>query len=148
MSFFIGRIESLSSRFLTERSHELIVVPAIADMQHDANSETLVSAARARASVLAAFGGALYDELTADASLLKIAALILIPASYYTFLIYLCQPQAALYVQAQFGRLVLPAAIALLSIPPVLVCCWPERTRRRTLQPDALRRCSGQAADA
>jgi hypothetical protein len=148
MSFFIGRIESLSSRFLTERSHELIVEPAIADMQHDANSETLVSAARARASVLAAFGGALYDELTADASLLKIAALILIPASYYTFLIYLCQPQAALYVQAQFGRLVLPAAIALLSIPPVLVCCWPERRQRRTLQPDTLRRCSGQAADA
>lgn len=137
MSFFIGRIESLSSRFLTERSHELIVAPAIADMQHDADSGSLVSAARARASVLAAFGGALYDELTADASLLKIAALIFIPASYYTFLIYLCQPQAALYVQANFGRLVLPVAIALLSVPPVLVCCWPERTQRRTLQPDA-----------
>ena len=54
MSFFIARIESLSSRFLTERSHELIVAPAIADMQHDANSGNPVSAARARASVLAA----------------------------------------------------------------------------------------------
>jgi hypothetical protein len=144
---FIGRIESLSSRFLTERSHELIVAPAIADVQHDEHG-SLVAAARARASVLAAFGGALYDELTADSGLLKIAALTLIPASYYTFLIYLCQPQAALYVQANFGRFVLPAAIVLLSIPPVLVCCWPERTRRRTLPPDALRRCSGQAADA
>ena len=29
---FIERIESLSSRFLTERSHELIVAPAIADL--------------------------------------------------------------------------------------------------------------------
>lgn len=148
MSFFIARIESLSSRFLTERSHELIVAPAIADMQHDANSGNPVSAARARASVLAAFGGALYDEVTADAGLLKVVALTLIPACYYTFLIYLCQPQAALYIQANFGRLVLPAAIVVLSLPPVLVCCWPERTRRRTLRPDALRRRSGQAADA
>lgn len=148
MSFFIGRIESLSSRFLTERSHELIVAPAIADMQHDANSGNPVSAARARASVLAAFGGALYDELTADSGFLKIAALTLIPACYYTFLIYLCQPQAALYVQANYGRLVLPAAIAVLSIAPVLACCWPEPTPHRTLQPDALRPCSGQTADA
>ena len=145
---FIARIEALSSRFLTERSHELIVAPAIADVQHDANTGNQLSAARARASVLAAFGGALYDELTADSGLLKIAALTLIPACYYTFLIYLCQPQAALYIQTNFGRLVLPAGIVLLSIPPVLVCCWPERTRRQSLQPDALRHCSGQAADA
>ena len=55
----IGRIEALSSRFLTERSHELIVAPAIADVQHDAHTGNLLSAARARASVLAAFGGAL-----------------------------------------------------------------------------------------
>jgi hypothetical protein len=145
---FIGRIESLSARFLTDRSHDLIVAPAIADLQHDADSGDLVSTTRARAAVLAAFGGALYDELTADSGLLKIAALTLIPACYYTFLIYLCQPQAALYVQAQFGRLVLPAAIAVLSIAPVLACCWPEPMPRRTLQPDALRPCSGQTADA
>jgi len=37
---FIQRIDSLSSRFLSERSYELIVGPAIADLQHDANFAT------------------------------------------------------------------------------------------------------------
>ena len=133
---FIGRIESLSSRFLTERSHELIVAPAIADLQHDASSRTALPLVQGRVSVLVAFAGALYEDLTADSTALRVAALVLIPASYYTFLIYLCQPQAAVYVAANFGRLVIPGAIAVLSIGPVLACCWPEREQRRSLQPD------------
>ena len=135
---FIGRIESLSARFLTERSYELIVAPAIADLQHDAGCGKPASGARARASVLVAFGGALYDEWTADSGVLKIAALALIPGCYYSFLIFLCVPQAADFVGNSLGRLLaIPAAIALLSFGPVLACCWPERTRRRAMQPDA-----------
>ena len=134
---FIERIESLSSRFLTERSHELIVAPAIADLQHDTSSGAALPLAQGRVSVLVAFAGALYDDLTADSTVLRVAALVLIPACYYTFMIFLCQPQAAGYVAANFGRLAIPGAIAVLSIGPVLACCWPERARRRALQPDA-----------
>ena len=132
----IERIESLSSRFLSERSHELIVAPAIADLQHDC-SGTFLSQAHGRVSVVVAFAGAAYEELTEDSSILRIAGLGLIPACYYTFLIFLCVPQAADYVAENVGRLAIPAAIAVLSFGPVLACCWPERTPRRSMQPDA-----------
>jgi hypothetical protein len=134
---FIERIESLSSRFLSDRSYELIVAPAIADLQHDAGSGHALSQARSRASVLVAFAGAAYEDLTADSSVLRIAALALIPASYYTFLIFVCAPQAADYFAKNFGRLAIPAAIVVLSFGPVLACCWPERTPSRPMHPDA-----------
>jgi hypothetical protein len=133
---FIGRIESVSSRFLTERSYELIVAPAIADVEHDAAGGHRLSLTQRELPVLVAFAGAVYQDLTADSSVLRIAGLTLIPAFYYTFLIYLCQPQFAEYVAANYSRLVIPSVIAALSIAPVLACCWPERTRPRPIQPD------------
>ena len=129
---FIERIESLSGRFLSDRSYELIVAPALADLQHDVSSEHARSLAQGRLSVLLAFAGAAYEDLTADSSALRMAALTLIPALYYTFLIYLCQPQFAEYVAGNFSRLAIPGAIAMLSIAPVLACCWPERVHRRS----------------
>jgi hypothetical protein len=130
---FIERIDSLSSRFLTERSYELIVGPAIADLQHDANSAP-AHPVRGRLSVLIAFAGAVYDEVTADSGLLLIAALALIPAMYYAFLIVLILPEAGAFVTARASLMVLAVGIAVMSFGPVLVCCWPERTPRR---PDA-----------
>lgn len=135
---FIERIDSLSSRFLTERSYELIVGPAIADLQHDTDS-TLEHSLRGHLSVLTAFAGAVYDEVTADSSLLMIASLALIPAMYYAFLIILIIPEAGPFLRARAG-FPLVALGAALSFAPVVVCCWPERTTRR--------QCSGQAADA
>jgi len=95
-----------------------------------------------------AFVGAAYEDLTADSSVLRIAGLALIPACYYTFLIYLCVPEAVDYVSAKAGRLAIPFAVGVLSMAPVLACCWPERTTRRGMQRDALHRRSGHAADA
>src|SRR5262245_64935205 len=140
----IERIDALSSRFLTERSYELIVEPAIADLQHDTGSAHPHSL-RGALSVLIAVAGAAYDEITADSGLWRIAALALIPAIYYAFLIVLILPEAGTFVTARAGLLALAIGIAAMSFAPVLVCCWPERAPRRR---DALRRCSGQAADA
>ena len=133
---FINRIDALSSRFLSERSYELIVGPAIADLQHNPSAEGLDSI-RGSMSVLAAFAGAAYDELTADAGLWRIAALALIPAMYYAFLIVLVLPEAGAFVTARSGLLALAIAIAAMSFAPVLVCCWPERTPRRSDAADA-----------
>jgi len=141
----IDRIDALSSRFLSDRSYELIVGPAIADLQHDAGDGPPPRSIRASLSVLIAFTGALYDEITADSGILRIGALALIPAMYYAFMIVLILPEAGAFVTARSGLLALAIGIAVMSFAPVLVCCWPERTPRR---PDALRRCSGQAADA
>jgi len=139
----IERIDALSSRFLSERSYELIVGPAIADLQHDAGAVNPHSF-RGAMSVFVAFAGAAYDELTADSGLWRIAALALIPALYYAFLIILILPEAGPFLRARAGLPILVLGAAM-SFAPVLVCCWPERAPRR---PDALRRCSGQAADA
>ena len=125
---FIDRIESLSARFLSDRTHELIVVPAIADVQHD--SGDAADSARGCLSVLVAFAGAAFEEITADLRVLKIAALTLIPASYYACLVVLVLPEASAY----FMELAL--GVAVLSLAPVLVCCWPERTSPRATRAD------------
>jgi hypothetical protein len=124
----IDRIESLSARFLSERTHELIVVPAIADVQHDASGAS--DAARGRLSVLVAFAGAAYEEVTSDLQVVKIAALALIPALYYAFLVILVVPEASAYFVE------LAVGVAVLSLAPVLACCWPERTSPRATRPD------------
>jgi hypothetical protein len=132
---FIQRIDSLSSRFLTERSYELIVGPAIADLQHDANSGPTHSV-RGQLSVLVAFAGAVYDEITTDSGLWRIAALALIPAMYYAFLIILILPEAGPFLRARAGLPLLVVGAAM-SFAPVLVCCWPERTPPRPDVADA-----------
>ena len=125
---FIDRIESLSARFLSERTHDLIVVPAIADVQHDSSAAS--GTARGRLSVLVAFAGAAYEELTADLRVVKIAALALIPAAYYACLVVLVVPEASAYFME------LAIGVAVLSLAPVLACCWPERTSPRATRPD------------
>ena len=132
---FIERIDSLSSRFLSERSYELIVGPAIADLQHDANSGPTHSV-RGQLSVLVAFAGAVYDEITTDSGLWRIAALALIPAMYYAFLIILILPEAGPFLRARAGLPLLVVGAAM-SLAPVLVCCWPERTPPRPDVADA-----------
>ena len=132
---FIQRIDSLSSRFLTERSYELIVGPAIADLQHDVNAASAHSV-RGQLSVLVAFAGALYDEIVTDSGLWRIAALALIPAMYYAFLIILILPEAGPFLRARAGLPLLVVGAAM-SLAPVLVCCWPERTPPRPDVADA-----------
>ena len=133
---FIDRIESWSSRFLSERTYELIVAPAIADLQYDRGAGSGRYSLSGYLSVLVAFAGAAYEELTADSTLLKIGLLALIPALYYAFLIVLVVPEAGAFVLSHSGPLVLAVGIAILSFGPVIACCWPESTPRRSVQPD------------
>lgn len=151
---FIDRIESLSARFFSERTHELIVAPAIADLQHGSTAGP--PGARERFSVVVALAGAAYEELTSDLRLLKLGGLALIPAVYYAFLIMLVvPPDARTFLSGHWMSIATAVSVAVLSFGPVLVCCWPERAQRRSAQADprrcagqALRPCSGQAADA
>ena len=134
---FIERIDSLSGRFLSDRSYDLIVGPAIADLQHDAGADGVTYSLRGRLSVLVAFAGAVFDELTADSGIWRFAALALIPAMYYAFLVVLILPEAGSAVVTRTGLMVMAVGIAVLSFGPVLVCCWPERTPRRPDTVDA-----------
>lgn len=131
---FIDRVESLSTRFLSDRTHELIVAPAIADLQYDAGAAD--GGIRARLSVLVALAGGAFEDLTSDLSLLTIAGLALIPGIYYAFLLMLVVPEAGTLLAGHWGRFALASGFAVLSLGPVLVCCWPERRPPRSQRPD------------
>ena len=54
---FIDAFIALSDRFLSERTYELIVAPAIADLQHDETTGGRGRSLRARAAVAWRFAG-------------------------------------------------------------------------------------------
>lgn len=156
----LQRVDSIAEQFLSERAYDLIVAPAIADVECDGTGAPL-HPVRDYLSVFTAFAGAAYEDMASNGTVLTVAGLALIPtAYYYFFLILLAAPQTAAFPAASpligwrvifagsLGHLLLAALIGVLSLAPVLTCWWPERAPRRTPQPDALRRCSGQAADA
>jgi len=156
----LQRVDSIAEQFLSERAYDLIVAPAIADVECDGTGAPL-HPVRDYASVFAAFTGAVYEDMASNGTLLTVAGLALIPAAYYYFfLILLAAPQTAalaagpplngwrVIFASSTGHLLLAALIGVLSLAPVLTCCWPERVPRRASQPDTLRHCSGQAADA
>jgi hypothetical protein len=139
----LERVDAIAARFLSQRTYDLIVAPAIADIECDA-SGTPLRPARDYASVFAAFAGAVYEDMTANGTVLRVAGLAVIPAAYYYFfLILLAAPQSAAFaagsplsgwraiLAGSFGHLSLAVLIALLSLAPVLTCWWPERVPRR-----------------
>ena len=127
----VETVTALSERWLRDRTFELVVAPAIADLQFD---EAAAGPRRARnaAAVVSAFAWGMYEDLTSDAgSLLTFGALTLIPACYYTLLILICAPLGNYPFSTLNGRVVVGAAILVLSLGPVIACYWPERPARR-----------------
>ena len=122
---FAAAITALSTRFLTERSFDLIVAPALADFDLDlaggARSETA-----ARTAVLSAFVGAVWEDAVRGGDLARFAGLVLIPVCYYTFFFLLGFPGG---LEGLSSTMVVGLAIAVvtLSFAPALVCFWPER---------------------
>ena len=127
---FVAAITALSERFLTERSFDLIVAPALADFQFDADH------GRSRRvtpylAVIAAFSGAFRDDILRGGDVGTFAGLVLIPVCYYSFFFLLGLPKGMGPVPA--GLLAgLAVAVFALSLAPVLVCYWPERQPRKT----------------
>ena len=125
----VETIKSLSERLLRERTFELVVAPAIADLQFDSGAAGL-RRARNEAAVVAAFAWGLYEDLTHESGALTFVALVMIPACYYTFLLLVCTPNSDL-VSTSEGRLTVAAVISAVSLGPVIACYWPERQPRR-----------------
>jgi len=126
MSGFEDRIIAFSDRFLTDRTFELIVAPALADLQFDAGTSRL-GRARNYVAVLRAVLGGLHDELSRDS--LSFVTLMLLPAAYYVALLTVFWD---FFVTTGGGNLALTVTlIFVLSLGPVLACFWPERHRPR-----------------
>jgi hypothetical protein len=127
----VDAVTTLSDRWLRERTFELVVAPAIADLQFDEDAAG-IRRARNAAAVMSAFAWGLYEDLTSDpGSFVTFAVLALIPAGYYTLLIMICAPLGKFPFSDSRGRLIVGAAILALSLGPVIACYWPERPSRR-----------------
>ena len=127
---FAATLTSLSRRFLTERSFELIVAPALADFELEAGTGAR-SVAMARCSVLVAFCGAVWEDAVRGGDLATFAGLVCIPACYYTFFFLLGLPDG---MNRLSSTIVVGLALAVitLSLAPAIVCFWPDRDTRNT----------------
>jgi len=122
---FVAAITTLSTRFLTERSFELIVAPALADFELDPAGGTRREAT-ARAAVLSAFLGAVWEDAVRGGDLARFAGLVLIPVCYYTFFFLLGLPRGLDGLSVSMV-VALASAVVTLSLAPAIVCFWPER---------------------
>jgi len=126
---FITRVTTFAERFLSDRSFDLIVAPAIADFEYDPQGGGLGP----YVAVLRAVAGALYEDAASSSAAGTFLLLALIPAVYYLFFFILCAPEGLRAVAANRSlSLVLAALTTLAAMVPVAVCFWPERPPART----------------
>lgn len=127
---FVGAIAAVSERCLRERTFELVVAPAIADLQYDMPASGPLRRARHRVALLATFLCGAWEDATSDSGALTFLALTLIPACYYSLLVAICTPSNSYLRTTHEGRLLTVGVILVLSLGPVIACHWPERRTR------------------
>ena len=117
---FESRIVAFADRFLSTRSFELIVVPALADLEFESElgRRSLVAS---RCAVLRAVAGGLREDLSRDSgSLIK---LTLLPFCYYMVPLLMGIEYFKTWPEVVAAFVIVLA----LSMVPVLVCFWPTR---------------------
>ena len=126
---FVAAITALADRFLTERSFELIVTPALADFELE-SAETGRRRLAAQAAVVSALIGAIWEDAIRHGDFARFAGLVLIPVCYYTFFFLLGLPGGMRRMPPSlFGGLAV--AVVALSFAPAIVCYWPDRASRK-----------------
>jgi hypothetical protein len=121
----VDRIARTSERFLSTRSFELIVAPAVADLEYEERGLTAGGLLAIGRAVI----GAVVDDITNDPGQAAFFfGLALIPAFYYAFLFLLCIPMR---VTLDATTLALAGIVVLLSVSPAIACYWPEPLPKR-----------------
>lgn len=122
---FESRIAAFADRFLSERNVQLIVEPALADLQFDGGTAPLSRAAN-RLAVLKAVAGSVCDQISRGSA--GFIALTLMPTCYYLFLMLICLDFRPSSIGLFFG---VASVILVMSVGPVMVCFWPARHTSR-----------------
>ena len=118
---FESAVLEFTDRFLSDRTHRLIVAPALADLQF-ADGGRLHQLAN-RVAVIRAIAGGLRDDLAGVSG--AFALLALVPACYYlTMLVLFVNFFATLTGPGVVAAL---AIVGVLSVGPAVICVWPER---------------------
>jgi hypothetical protein len=123
---FEDRVLAFAERFLSDRTFQLVVTPAVADLQFDEGSGTAERLTN-RLAVLRAVTGGMRDDVACVSRGMLLLALL--PAGYYIFLLVLCFDVFSLSIASDF--IIAAALILVLSFAPVMVCFWPERHSAR-----------------
>ena len=121
---FESCVVAFADRFLSDRTFELVVAPALADLQFDEEAGGRHRFA-SRLAVLKAVTGGLRLEVWRDSgTLFKVA---LLSSCYYTFPVAL----GIRMFKTWSEFFVVITLVVGLSLVPVLVCFWPERRTAR-----------------
>ena len=121
----VDRLATVSQRFLSTRSFELIVAPAVADLEYEERGLTAGGLLAIGRAVI----GAVVDDITNDPGQAAFFfGLALIPAFYYAFLFLLCLQVRVTFDSTMVG---LGAVVVLLSMSPAIACYWPEPLPKR-----------------
>jgi len=115
---FESRIAAFADRFLSERTHRLIVEPALADL-HFGEGDRVAN----RVAVLRAVAGGLCDDMAGASG--NFLFLTLVPSCYFLtmvllFLDFFTEMKAA-------SVLTTLAIVCVMSLGPAMICFWPER---------------------
>ena len=117
---FESRVTTFSRRFLSDRAFQLIVEPALADLQFDEECGRRGRLSN-RVAVLRAVAGGVGDDLARDwYSAFK---LTLLSTTYFMFPIAL--GIEAFKTWSEF--FIVATLVQVLAMVPVIVCFWPER---------------------
>lgn len=123
---FESWVIAFADRFLSDRTFELVVAPALADLQFDEDAGGRHRFA-SRLAVLKAVTGGLRLEVWRDSgTLCKVA---LLSACYYSFPLAL----GIRFFKTWSEFFVAITVVLGLSLVPVLVCFWPERRTARQI---------------
>ena len=112
-------------RFLAQRTFELVVEPALADLEFEEAGGRRSRLAMRGAVLRAMLGGLRHDMLRGSDSFLK---LTLLSACYYVFPVAVSVRLFKTW--SEFFVVVL--LVFAMSLTPVLVCFWPARRARQT----------------
>lgn len=124
---FESFVTAFSGRFLSDRACELIVSPALADLQFDEEAGRRSRLAN-RLAVLRAVAGGLGDAVWRESgSALKLAT---VSACYFMYPLAFGFEYFKGWSWSAFFAMI--SLVVGLSLVPVLVCFWPSRHARPT----------------
>ena len=115
---FESRVVAFSARFLSRRSVELIVTPALADLQFERECRRRTAS---RLAVIRALAGAMRADAARNAGMFVV--LTVVPASYYFVLLTVCFD----FFAVRPGVIEVASPLLVMSVAPARVCFWPER---------------------
>jgi hypothetical protein len=117
---FESWVVAISDRFVSQRTFDLVVAPALADLEFEEEAGRRSRIAGRAAVLRAILGGAGHDLRGGSAGFFK---LTLLSACYYLFPLAV----SVRMFNTWSDFLIAAVVLLLLSLTPVMVCFWPAR---------------------